>query len=58
MDPVRILQVVIAYLNDHEIDDERMITGAPDEVEEMDDGAEVRISWGGRDLFDLTIKRV
>lgn len=58
MDPVRILQVIVENLADNPIDDESLVTGDPEYVEEIDNGAEVRVSWGGPDLFDITIKRV
>jgi len=56
MDPVRILQVIDEYLAANPIDDEPLVSA--DDPDGDDNGAEVRISWGGRDLFDLTIKRI
>lgn len=56
MDPVRILKEVVDYLNDHLVDGESLVSF--DEVEGTEGDAEVRISYGGRDLFDLRIERV
>lgn len=58
MDPVRILQVITEVLADRAIDGET--PGSVDEPEgdDLGDYAEVRIGWGGRDLFDICIKRV
>lgn len=56
MDPVRILKLLTEYLEENPIDDESL--GSIDEPEGDDESAEVRIGWGGRDLFDLTIKRI
>lgn len=58
MEPVRLLQEIVQYLADNNVDEEALVTGEPEYVEEMEGGAEVRISYGGRDLFDITIKRV
>jgi hypothetical protein len=58
MDPVRILAAILEHLNDTPVQGEQMMTTNPEEIEELEGGAEVRISWGGHDLFDLTIKRV
>ena len=56
MDPVGILQAITEYLANHPINDENLISA--DDPEGDDNEAEVRISWGGRDLFDLRIKRI
>jgi hypothetical protein len=57
MDPVRILRAfVIDYLNNHPIDGEGLTSFEEPEGDENE--AEVRIGWGGKDLFDITIKRV
>jgi hypothetical protein len=56
MDPVRILQAINEYLVENPIDDERLISA--DDPEGDEEQATVRISWGGRDLFDLTIVRI
>jgi hypothetical protein len=58
MNPVRILEVIIEHLNKTAVQGETMLETDADEIEELEDGADVRISWGGKDLFDLTIKRV
>jgi|KBSMisStandDraft_5_1062788.scaffolds.fasta_scaffold2107922_1 hypothetical protein len=56
MDPVRILQSLVEHLNENDIDGERLATA--DDPEGDSETAEVRISWGGKDLFDLTITRI
>ena len=56
MDPVRILQAIVEYLNEHVVDDMALVSF--DEVEGTENDAEVRIGYGGKDLFDLRIERV
>lgn len=58
LDPVRILQSLIEHLNENDIEGERMEYMKPEYIEGEEDEAEARINWGGRDLFDITIKRV
>jgi len=56
MDPVRILKALVDYMNEHPIDGQSLVSF--DEVEGTDGDADVRIGWGGRDLFDLHIERI
>jgi hypothetical protein len=60
LDPVRILKEITDYLNEHVIEqDGQLMSLVSFEDPEGDEGAaEARISWGGRDLFDLKIERV
>jgi hypothetical protein len=56
MEPVRILQLLIEYLNENTVDGEALVSSEdPDGNTNL---AEARISWGGGDLFDLRIERV
>jgi hypothetical protein len=56
MEPVRILQALVEYMNEHLIDGQSLVSF--DEVEGTEGDAEVRVGYGGRDLFDLRIERV
>jgi hypothetical protein len=63
MDPVRILETIVKHLNETLVQEQQMLETDFEEIMPGDDDsphneAEVRLSWGGKDLFDLTIKRV
>jgi len=53
-----IADAINAAINDNLIPDLPDSIGMPDEPEGDDNEATVRISWGGADLFDLTVKRI
>jgi hypothetical protein len=56
MDPVRILAKIVDLLDNTLVQEQEMATS--DDPEGDENEAEVRIGYGGRDLFDITIKRV